>query len=632
MTLPRDTYSGPVLAGQRWRQRGLSGHGTYLVTVLRMASRSVQLVVEGGGSGAGSSQASRAGRSGKIHVGKRYNVPLDIFRSNYVLVSQPKGYKAPTPLDVALGQVARHPAERLTSTRLEDLYSHSALQNDPTPRECLDEQIDAFASILDHPAPPAETSETPEEAATDVPETETETEASTTQEALRDPGDPEGDPLDAFVEQGRQVVQRLTEALSVVEGERTRLEVTLDALLRDEARLRNRRDRAERGVLAALAAMEEDPEVPPSPPPGLDDYSAADRNAALADRSVTTGQRPHAGVMRALGAGRDPSAPPEGVDPEGGTPEGEDPLGPRPTGQGRVSQRAWIEGYLRGAPARQAEVRVADIARGFAEEFGFDFDRARMNISAILVENNKRIAPAAHLAGDGQGGERACTVHRWLRRTPATSPPVGRRGSTQPACSRRRSWPAVACRDRAAGRPRSGHHRDGAVPRTTTPTNVVFVCRPCHARLHTTRTHCIGGATSSPENTVRHPHRRAAVPGVSALRRLAWRRQPDRAQGQARAGRNRANLDISRCVDRCVPSRSPRSIAPWPGSGCSFLRRPHQRPAVPHAVHQAPQTVPGGEGLAGHVHVARRGGAADAGQQAVDGGVRQFLTLGTTLR
>ena len=33
---------------------------------------------------------------------------------------------------------------------------------------------------------------------------------------------------------------------------------------------------------------------------------------------------------------------------------------------------------------------MADIAQGFAQEFGFPFNRARMNISAILGENNKR--------------------------------------------------------------------------------------------------------------------------------------------------------------------------------------------------------------------------------------------------
>ena len=86
------------------------------------------------------------------------------------------------------------------------------------------------------------------------------------------------------MEQGRQVVQRLTEALSVVEGERTRLEVTLDALLRDEARLRNRRDRAERGVLAALAAMEADPEVPAS-----SGYAALQESAGLTVRSSPRG-------------------------------------------------------------------------------------------------------------------------------------------------------------------------------------------------------------------------------------------------------------------------------------------------------------------------------------------------------
>ena len=233
-----------------------------------------------------------------------------------------------------------------------------------------------------------------------MPETETETEtpqpeapAPTPQEALRDPGDPEGDPLDAFVEQGRQVVQRLTEALSVVEGERTRLEVTLDALLRDEARLRNRRDRAERGVLAALAAMEADPEVPPSPPPGLDDYSAADRAAALAD-AASSG---YARLQEATTLDRTVKpgdtviiAHPEDMAPVA-PPEGEDPLGPRPTGQGRLSQRAWVEGYLGGMRLQgKREVLVADIAQGFAEEFGFPLQRAKMNVSSLLVENNKR--------------------------------------------------------------------------------------------------------------------------------------------------------------------------------------------------------------------------------------------------
>ena len=371
MTLPRDSYSGPVLAGQRWRQRGLSGHGTYLVTVLRMASRSVQLVVEGGGSGAGPSQASRAGRSGKIHVGKRYNVPLDIFRSNYVLVSQPKGYKAPTPLDAALGQVPRHPAQKLASTRPEDLYSHSALRNDPTPTECLDEQIDAFASILDHPAPPTET---PEEAATEM--------------AAPDP-DPIPPPQEAPVSDSPAVAFRTAggRLLADLEADLDRMRAEREEFWREVEDLDTKIEAAQGRLEAIRVAVEQAFALVVHPVP-------ADRSVTVEppapDPLIVPARVAHA--VAGMWSPQATAAPPEGVDPEDGTPEGEDPLGPRPTGQGRVSQRAWIEGYLRGEQLQgKREVRVADIAQGFAEEFGFPFNRARMNISAILVENNKRV-------------------------------------------------------------------------------------------------------------------------------------------------------------------------------------------------------------------------------------------------
>ena len=153
MVLPRDTYTGPVLAGQRWRNRGQGGHDRYLVAVIRLASNSVQVVVEGAGGGGMGNTRQRAGHT---RPGKRYNVPLDIFRSSYILVSQPKGYVEPTPLDEALAVrqfetevVTETPVQAATSTAFGAIYSRAAIAVDPIPPEHLHEVVDTIMAARD---------------------------------------------------------------------------------------------------------------------------------------------------------------------------------------------------------------------------------------------------------------------------------------------------------------------------------------------------------------------------------------------------------------------------------------------------------------------------------------------------
>ena len=199
MVLPRDTYTGPVLAGQRWRNRGQGGHDRYLVAVIRLASNSVQVVVEGAGGGGMGNTRQRAGHT---RPGKRYNVPLDIFRNSYVLVSQPKGYVEPTPLDEALCRppagnrrpTPQTPAEAATSTAFgHSIYSPASIVLDPIPPEHLPEMVETIMAARNAFAnPPPESPEDPEpmpEPPPDVPEAP----------PLEAPIAPEPDDLDAAV-------------------------------------------------------------------------------------------------------------------------------------------------------------------------------------------------------------------------------------------------------------------------------------------------------------------------------------------------------------------------------------------------------------------------------------------------
>lgn len=365
MVLPRDTYTGPVLAGQRWRNRGQGGHDRYLVAVIRLASNSVQVVVEGAGGGGMGNTRQRAGHT---RPGKRYNVPLDIFRSSYILVSQPKGYVEPTPLDEALAvrqfetEVRTEtPVQAATSTAFGAIYSRAAIVADPIPPEHIHEVIETISAAREAFANPPEESEPMPEPLPDVPETP----------PLEAPIAPEPDDLDAlFAATGRSIVDRLEAQISDLRRERGEYAALLDDLDARLADLHNRSARISGAIEVAIAAVadekKEAPADPPEPPtPTL---------VTFVDQSVTQENSVEISAESVIETPEE-TAPPEG----------------RIGGGRRMGQREFLTRLLRDLKdAEVKEVTVAYLAAAYAREFELPIQRASMNVSSIIVDQMKR--------------------------------------------------------------------------------------------------------------------------------------------------------------------------------------------------------------------------------------------------
>ncbi len=370
--LPRETYAGPVLAGSRWRQRGLNGHSQYLVTVLRHAGRSVQLVIEGTPGG-----APRASKS-RRDVGKKYNVPIDQFRNSYVLVAQPKGYVEPTPLQTALDralaevEVAKQPTAWPTPPPAPGAVTPATvlLIDGPPTAEEMDENLAVLQQnwkeqeqmLATPPAP-----ETPPLEAPTAPESAHDNSGYPVSD-----GGPD-DPDAAFAIAGRAIINRLAAQIGTLEAERAEYQAIVDDLGTRIGALRERWDRITRAVEVAIETVQEEaPAIPPEPPHRVDRSVARENPAAQESGDSVT-----AGLSESAESG--PTAPPEGREPGGR----------------RLGQREFLVKLLHGLrDTGVTTVAVADLAAAYAREFELPIQRASMNVSSILVDQMKRATTA----------------------------------------------------------------------------------------------------------------------------------------------------------------------------------------------------------------------------------------------
>jgi hypothetical protein len=359
--LPMDDYAGPVLPGQRWRNRGIAGHGMDYLSVLRCNGRTVQVMYEGQRTG-GSAHKS----------GHRYGIPMATFRRNYVLVAQAPGVKPEDLEIIAVAEIVLPPPEppvehyfrrtREINRMLEEVEGRDVRQAvsalAPTPPAPLAVLAAAEAAVrtlsLEEENPPVQVVEP---TADDVPIAE-EPEPVPVLEPVLVAVAPvpysrttaEADPLDAFLENGRALVRGLDAEVQTLATEHDRLmrEATeVEDKLREASR---RRDRISAGVDAAIAAALGVPEPEEAPP------------AAEPVRTVDAGK--------------------------GGTPRLMGPNGFVPA-PGRMSQREWVLGRF----AESGSIAIQGIVDEFAAYFQIPREQAIKNISSLLGSQIKRPSP-----------------------------------------------------------------------------------------------------------------------------------------------------------------------------------------------------------------------------------------------
>jgi hypothetical protein len=438
--LPRETYAGPVLAGSRWRQRGLNGHSQYLVTVLRHAGRSVQLVIEGTPGG-----APRASKS-RRDVGKKYNVPIDQFRNSYVLVAQPKGYVEPTPLQTALDralaevEVAKQPTAWPTPPPAPGAVTPATvlLIDGPPTAEEMDENLAVLqqnwkeqeqgweaAPATDGSSPTASTpsSESARDAGSDPPHSDTTGTgtrptmngatlsssaalATPTPTAAPTPTVSGATPTTPSTARGSASAGPATTRPAVPTGSAmpgdddpdtafaiagraiiNRLAAQIGTLEAERAeyqaivddlgtRIGALQERWDRITRAVEVAIETVQEEAPAIPP--EPPHRVDRSVARENPAAQeSGDSVTAGLSESAESG--PTAPPEGREPGGR----------------RLGQREFLVKLLRGLrDTGVTTVTVAHLADAYAREFELPIQRASMNVSSILVDQMKRATTA----------------------------------------------------------------------------------------------------------------------------------------------------------------------------------------------------------------------------------------------
>lgn len=379
-SLPRDDYDGPVLPGQRWRGRGLAGHGNDLATVLRCNGHSVLVVYEGGGRVGGIS-----GRRGTRHkAGKKYGIPLDTFRRNFVLYAQAPGYKPepelpappPRPAPVTAERYFQHRQhahtvwEGLTGRDLREVTGPAltpALAGDGPPNPLgvlLAAEVALRArrhegeetTAVPEPTPqtgattgPAENTPVPQHTVelveapkfepTEAPPVLAEGRLVTVEEALAVSATvPPPDPLDVFLDSGRAVLKSLDEEILSLTARRDKLA----------------------GRLAEVEA----------------ELDVADRKRAQVDAGI------QAASAAALGLGG--PHPLRAPAPAPAKPRGErGAFAPQP---GRQTQREWVLNRFTGA----GRAEVGDLAPAFAKAYGLTTQQAIKNISSIMGYQTKK--------------------------------------------------------------------------------------------------------------------------------------------------------------------------------------------------------------------------------------------------
>lgn len=362
MPLERDDYDGPILAGSRWRQRGLAGHGYDLVSVLRVNDRSVQVVYEGGGHQAVS---GKAGRGTRHKAGRRFGIGIPQFRNQFVLVSQPPGVLV-AEITLVEAEAPKPPPPRSVGDYFQRRRWVSSVMETMEGADLRHEIADHFPAPLDPgdllqsgPAQPALAAPAAEEAPVlTVPPASEPTEPvlpaeemlALAPEASVAPVAPEADPLDAFLDGGRALVDDLDRKIAVVgaqHAEASRVVASLEDALRSLTTKRNRIDGAVHAAIAAALEIDEPAPIAPDPP-----------------ATPASPSDPEAVVERPAVAGTTRLANKNGYVPQ----------------PGKVSQRDWVLTRF----AETGRLTVQGVVAEFAEYFGIPRDQAIKNISSLM--------------------------------------------------------------------------------------------------------------------------------------------------------------------------------------------------------------------------------------------------------
>lgn len=360
---PNDRYNGPILPGQRWQSRGTGKHQHSQYTVLRFNGRSAQVVQEGAKHGGG----------------KPFNIPEAAFRGNFNLIRQAPDY-APDPIADAVRQEAiERAAQAVTAAQDANLPGAPLWPDRRRPPGEVTRKVDLTMldpmtlvgavelltvlednakeqerEMLTQPAQPADPPPPPEPIVVRVPRPAPDPEPVVVAGEVVDytvplPG--HENPLQGWIDQGQQLVARLTNELESVQHKITEQRRLLDALDGQHALLLGQRDQAEAAVLHAIALAEGQPLTSVKPPSS---------NADPAPPAVNAAGRP-------IGPGGRFVPPP-----------------------GKVTQKEWVLSRLKLGQV----LRIADLRDAFVTEYPMAPDVASQNISSILSYQLKKRDPA----------------------------------------------------------------------------------------------------------------------------------------------------------------------------------------------------------------------------------------------
>jgi hypothetical protein len=371
---PRE-YTGRVLPGSRWLQRAFAGHTEQIVTVLRVGTRSVMLVIEGNPNGLSGHDRQK--------VGQRFNVVLETFLKTHTLLEQPKGYR---PGDEQIPVAARKDTvetyfrrRRYAQEWIETMEGHDPRQVTTDPRLPIipepiypgDAVLPPLAALHPMPTEPTETAEPtppPEKEPEPMPPTETvetveippggytpeEMQAILSAPDEPEP-EPEPDPVQVFIDTGHGAVRQLTTEMHALAAKRDEYVTLAEQYDRRLKIVKVNRDRIEGAVLAAIAATEGHPEPEEEPE----------------------------------GPAPEPAEPVPSVPPVPPVPPAPHVQrhGPPPATSG--TQRSWVLDRL----AKQGTLHVGSVADEFAASFGLSRESAIKNMASILGDQVNRPAP-----------------------------------------------------------------------------------------------------------------------------------------------------------------------------------------------------------------------------------------------
>ena len=329
LVLERREYAGPILPDQLWRSRDGGDHGnTELVRVLRFTGGG--RVVFMGGAGPG-----RRGRE------RRYTLEEPAFRLRYTLHKQVSpSYLRTVAAETVSALVAGSLDEEARAEMLADLEREtrgSSVVEGLTPPETLPVAHEAAPPEADGPVLTVEVSE-----AVDVPEE----------------SEPDVDPLEAFLAQGRRTLEALEREEHRVAEDRELARIELQELDERLIQVQAKRLRIARAIEAAIRTLE--PEAPgaaaePEPEPSTEVVPVD----PLFERAIIEAPTKRLAPSQARKTARR-SAP------------------------GREGQQAWLVAQLRPL-APGAIVAIADLVPAYAERFGLTPEEGPASRLSIIM-------------------------------------------------------------------------------------------------------------------------------------------------------------------------------------------------------------------------------------------------------